>query len=83
MSMVHNKPNTKENSVNTEDVGNDLTNIESLKSMESYNVPTLHKMAKILNIPIRFKDDNGSRPYKKNELYNKIKEYIEKNKKSN
>ena len=57
-------------------------NKNSIKSIENYNVEALKKMAKMYNIGLSVKHDGKWKALSKNELYNKILEYLNE-KKSN
>lgn len=59
-------------------VTNDILKINQLNSIDSYNLKQLQKIATILTIPIKYKDGKKNITYKKEELYLKIKEEINK-----
>ena len=48
--------------------------------MGEYNLITLKQTAKNLSIPIKYKDGKKTLIYKKTELYDKVMEYLIKNK---
>lgn len=68
-------------SVNTDNIN--TLNISNIKSIDNYNMEALKKMAKTYDIGLSSKQPDGKwKPLGKNELYNKIFEYL-KQKKSN
>jgi hypothetical protein len=68
-------------SVNTDNIN--TLNISNIQSIDNYNMEALKKMAKTYDIGLSAKQPDGKwKPLGKNELYNKIIEYL-KQKKSN
>lgn len=74
-----NEPNDNM-SVATTDIN--IMTTDKLKSADMYKIDALRKMAKMYSIPVSCKEGNGRRQLAKNELYNKIKEYLSDKKKS-
>jgi hypothetical protein len=78
-SSVANKGKKLEiNDTKSIDTNNILT-MTKLNPINTYNKQNLEQIAKILSIPITYNDENNIRkPYKKDELYSKIKDFINK-----
>jgi hypothetical protein len=55
----------------------DIKNMKTLNNIESYNKKKLDDIAKVLKIPLFYKDNSKRISYKKEELYLKIKEKLE------
>ena len=78
-SSVANKGKKLEiNDTKSIDTNNILT-MTKLNLINTYNKQNLEQIAKILSIPITYNDGNNIRkPYKKDELYSKIKDFLNK-----
>ena len=50
---------------------------DTLKNLDEYTIIELKEIAKNLAIPTTYKDRNKTRQYKKNELYDNIKQYFD------
>ena len=59
-------------------VTGEIMKLNKLNPIESYNIKQLQKIASILTIPIKYKDGKKNITYKKEELYLKIKDEINK-----
>ena len=55
----------------------EIKNIKELNNIESYKKKDLENIAKIFNIAVTYKDNNKWIPYKKEDIYLKIKEKLE------
>lgn len=62
----------------TEDTEVQRMTVNDLSKISEYTVTSLKKIAKNLNIPTTIKDKGKWRPYKKDELYKKIKDHLKK-----
>ena len=62
-------------SVNTVQI-QDLTK-DTFSTIDKYNKKTLDNIARVLSLPITYKQDNKRFNYKKEELYNNIKNHLE------
>jgi len=62
----------------TEDTEVQRMTVSDLSKITEYTVTSLKKIAKNLNIPTTIKDKGKWRPYKKDELYKKIKDHLKK-----
>ena len=57
---------------------NTVLTMTKLNSISSYTKQNLERIAKILSVPITYLDGNIRKPYKKEELYSKIKDFLNK-----
>ena len=57
---------------------NNILTITKLNPINTYNKVDLERIAKILSVPITYIDGGSRKPYKKEELYSKIKDFINK-----
>jgi hypothetical protein len=64
------------------DVDKEITTLDDLKNISSYSKLDLESIAKSFSLPLTYIDSSQNRKiYKKEELYNSIKDYLVKNKK--
>ena len=77
MTQESKRKNKDDNeSINSEDIVK-LT-LKTLKSIDTYSKKTLEHIARVLEVPIFYKHNNSRKKYKKDVLYQKIKESIKK-----
>lgn len=55
----------------------DVSGVEELKNIDSYNIDVLKKIAKKFGVSLMYKVEGKWKQYKKEELYNKIKESLQ------
>lgn len=68
------KVNYENDSVSTNNL--EISSIDNLKSIETYTMNSLKKIAKQMSIPFTLKDGKNRRNLKKTELYDKIKNHL-------
>ncbi len=57
---------------------NNILAMTKLNPINTYTKQNLERIAKILSIPVTYTENNIRKPYKKDELYSKIKDFINK-----